>query len=61
LQPKMRRLQGAGMGRNGLYAVIAVLVVAVVGLGGYFIYQETHKPALAITVDKSGIQVQGNG
>jgi len=35
--------------------------VAVVGLGGYFIYQETHKPALAITVDKSGIQVQGNG
>ena len=49
------------MGRNGLYAVIAVLVVAVVGLGGYFIYQETHKPALAITVDKSGIQVQSNG
>jgi len=49
------------MSRNGLYAVIVILAVAVVGLGGYFIYQETHKPGLAITVDKSGIQVQGNG
>jgi hypothetical protein len=49
------------MGRSGLYAVIAVLVVAVIGLGAYLVYQETHKPALAITVDKSGIQVQGNG
>ena len=49
------------MGRNGLYTVIAILVVAVISLGGYLIYQETHKPALAITVDKGGIQVQGNG
>lgn len=58
---ELRHFQGSGMGRNGLYAVIAVLVVAVIGLGGYLMYQETHKPALAITVDKGGIQVQGNG
>ena len=49
------------MGRNGLYTLIGVLVVVVVGLAAYLIYQETHKPALSITVDKGGIQVQGNG
>jgi hypothetical protein len=49
------------MSRNGLYTVIGVLVIVVVGVVGYMVYQQSQQPRLAITVDKSGIQVQGNG
>lgn len=49
------------MSRNGLYALIGVLVVAVVVMGGYILYDQSQKPKLAITLDQSGIQVQGNG
>ena len=49
------------MSRSAMFAVIGVLVVAVVVLAGYLIYQETHKPALSSAVDKGGVQVQGNG
>jgi hypothetical protein len=47
--------------RNGLYLLIAALVVVVVGLGGYMFYEQSQRPGLQISVDKSGIQVQGNG
>ena len=49
------------MSRNGLYTLIGVLVIVVVGLGGYMLYEQSQKPKLEITVDKSGIQVNGNG
>lgn len=49
------------MSRNGLYTLIGVLLVAVVALGGYILYDQSQKPKLAITLDQSGIQVQGNG
>jgi hypothetical protein len=49
------------MSRSGLYTLIGVLVIAVVALGGYLIYDQSQKPKLAITLDQSGIQVQGNG
>ncbi len=49
------------MNRNSLYAVIAILAVAVVGFGIYLVYQETQKPALEIRVDEQGISVDGNG
>ena len=49
------------MNRNTLYTVIGVLVIAVVALGGYLIYDQQQKPQLTIQVDKSGIQVNGNG
>ena len=48
------------MNRNALYALIAVLVVVVVGLGVY-IYNEQQKPGSAITVDDGGIDIKGNG
>ena len=59
--PEMRQFPGAGMSRNGLYTLIGVLVIVVVGLGGYMLYEQSQKPKLEITVDKSGIQVNGNG
>jgi hypothetical protein len=49
------------MSRNGLYGLVGVLLIAVVALGGYLVYQQNQKPGLEITVDKSGIQVNGNG
>ena len=49
------------MSRNGLYALIGVLVIVVVALGGYMLYTQSQKPQLEIKVDKSGIQVNGNG
>jgi hypothetical protein len=49
------------MNRNGLYALIGVLVIIVFALAGYMIYQQSQKPGLEIKVDKSGIQVNGNG
>lgn len=49
------------MSRNGLYTLIGVLVVAVVALGGYLLYEQSRTPKLEIKLDQSGIQVQGNG
>lgn len=49
------------MSRNGLYAVIGVLVIVVVSVVGYLVYQQSQQPSLAISVGKDGIQVQGNG
>ena len=49
------------MSRNGLYGLIGVLVVVVVALGGYLLYEQSQKPQLQIQVDKNGIQVNGNG
>lgn len=48
------------MSRNSLYALVAVLVVVVGGLGLY-IYNEQQKPGVSITVDESGIDIKGNG
>ena len=49
------------MNRNGLYASIGLLVIIVVGLGGYMLYQQSQKPSLEIKVDSSGIRIDGNG
>jgi len=49
------------MNRNGLYAVIGLLAIVVVALGFYLLYEQSQKPQLEIKVDKSGIQVNGNG
>ena len=49
------------MNRNGLYLLVGILLVAVVGLGGYLIYQQQNQPSLAIKVDENGIQLNGNG
>ena len=48
------------MNRNGLYAVIAVLLVAVVGFAIY-IYQQQTRPGIEVRVDEQGISIDGNG
>jgi hypothetical protein len=49
------------MSRNGLYVLIGLLALIVVGLAGYMIYQQSQEPSLEIRVDSQGIQVTGNG
>lgn len=49
------------MSRNSLYAVIAVLAIAVAGSAIYYFYQESQKPGLEIRIDDSGLSVNGNG
>jgi hypothetical protein len=49
------------MSRNGLYFLIAVLAVIVLGMGGYMLYQQSQEPSLEIKVDSNGLQVNGNG
>jgi hypothetical protein len=49
------------MNRSGLYAVVAVLAVAVVGFAIYTYQQEQSRPGLEIRIDEQGLQVDGNG
>ena len=49
------------MSRNGLFALVGLLVVVVIVLGGYILYDQSQKPSLEIKVDESGIKVNGNG
>jgi hypothetical protein len=49
------------MSRNTLYAVIAVLAIAVAGFAMYYFYQESQRPGLEIKVDEQGISVNGSG
>ena len=48
------------MSRNGLYALVAILLVVVIGLGIY-LYQQQTRPGLEIRVDGNGVSVDGNG
>jgi hypothetical protein len=49
------------MNRSDLYAVVAVLAVAVVGFAIYTYQQEQSRPGLEIRIDEQGLQVDGNG
>ncbi|MFC3705176.1 hypothetical protein ACFOOL_10455 [Devosia honganensis] len=49
------------MSRNGLYAVIAILVVAVVVFGIYTYQQQQQRPGIEVRVDEQGISIDGNG
>lgn len=49
------------MSKNGLYVLIGLLALIVVGLAGYMFYQQSQEPSLEIKVDSNGIQVNGNG
>lgn len=49
------------MSRNGLYAVIAVLLVAIVGYGIYSYQQQQARPGIEVRVDEQGISIDGNG
>lgn len=49
------------MSRNGLFAVIAVLAVAVVAFAIYTYQQEQSRPGIEVRVDETGISIDGNG
>ena len=49
------------MSRNGLYAVIAVLLIAIVGFGIYSYQQQQARPGIEVRVDEQGISIDGNG
>lgn len=49
------------MNRNGLYAVIAILLVVVVGFAIYAWQQEQAKPGIELRMDEQGISIEGNG
>ncbi len=59
--PKCVGFLGFLVSRNGLYALIGLLALIVVVLGGYMLYQQSQQPSLEIKVDSNGIQVNGNG
>ena len=48
------------MSRNGLYLVIAVLLIAVAAFGIYT-YQQQTRPGVEVRVDEQGISINGNG
>lgn len=48
------------MSRNGLYAVIAILVIAIAAFGIYT-YQQQTRPGIEVRVDEQGISIDGNG
>ncbi len=48
------------MSRNGLYAVIAILVIAIAAFGIYT-YQQQTRPGVEVRVDEQGISIDGNG
>ncbi|MBU1304658.1 MAG: hypothetical protein KKF33_03950 [Alphaproteobacteria bacterium] len=49
------------MTRNGLYAVIALLLIVVVGFGIYSYQQQQAQPGIEAKVDQNGISIDGNG
>lgn len=49
------------MSRNGLYAVIAILVIAVAAFAIYTYQQEQARPGVEVRVDETGISIDGNG
>jgi uncharacterized protein HemX len=49
------------MSRNGLYAVIAILLVAIVGFGIYTYQQQQARPGIEVRIDEQGVSIDGNG
>jgi hypothetical protein len=49
------------MSRNGLYAVIAILLIAVVGFGIYSYQQQQARPGVEVRIDEQGVSIDGNG
>jgi len=48
------------MSRNGLYVLVGVLLIALIGVGVYA-YQQQQKPALEIKLDNNGLKINGGG
>ena len=49
------------MSRNSLYAIIAILLIAIVGYGIYAYQQQQAQPGIEVRVDGNGVSIDGNG
>lgn len=49
------------MSRNGLYALVAILLVAIVGFGIYSYQQQQARPGIEVRIDDQGVSIDGNG
>ena len=49
------------MSRNGLYAIIAILLIVVVGFGIYSYQQQQARPGVEVRIDEQGVSIDGNG
>ncbi|MGV3553194.1 hypothetical protein [Rhizobium sp.] len=47
------------MSKGPLYAIIAILLVAVVG-GGLYLYREETKPGIELKANENGVSLQAN-
>ncbi|MBY5865705.1 hypothetical protein [Rhizobium leguminosarum] len=45
---------------NGLYVIIGVLVVAVIGLGAYIFHEESKPQGIEMTIGKNGVSIEQN-
>jgi uncharacterized protein HemX len=49
------------MTSNGLYAVIAILMVAIIGFAIYTYQQQQARPGIEVRIDEQGVSIDGNG
>jgi uncharacterized membrane protein YsdA (DUF1294 family) len=49
------------MSRNGLYAIVAVLAVAIVAFAIYTYQQQQARPGVEVRIDEQGVSIDGNG
>jgi uncharacterized protein HemX len=52
---------GVLMNSNGLYAVIAILMVAIIGFAIYTYQQQQARPGIEVRIDEQGVSIDGNG
>jgi uncharacterized protein HemX len=52
---------GVLMTSNGLYAVIAILMVAIIGFAIYTYQQQQARPGIEVRIDEQGVSIDGNG
>lgn len=45
---------------NGLYVIIGVLVVAVIGLGAYIFHEESKPQGIEMSIGKNGVSIEQN-
>ncbi|MFS2178347.1 hypothetical protein ACCC98_20755 [Rhizobium pisi] len=45
---------------NGLYVIIGILVVAVIGLGAYVFHEEDKPQGVEMSIDKNGVSIKQN-
>jgi hypothetical protein len=52
--------RGQNLSRNGLYALVAILIVVIAAVG-FYAYEQSQRPGLEVKIDSNGLQVNGNG